>query len=117
MASPSETEWRYINARRLFMFLGKSIFNSTHWIMFENNGPGLWVRIKGQLDGFLSGLFSQGYFAGSTAQQAYKVVVDSTNNTPQTIDQGLVVIDAGAAVNKPAEIALFRLTQLQISST
>ncbi len=112
IASPSDSDWRYINARRLFMFLEKSIFNATFWIVFENNGPGLWSRIASQLNGFLSGLFSQGYFAGTTPQEAFFVTVDNTNNTPDTINQGLVFIDVGVAVNKPAEFVVFRFRQI-----
>lgn len=35
----NRSEWRYINARRLFMFLEKSIYNETFWAVFENNNP------------------------------------------------------------------------------
>jgi hypothetical protein len=111
-----ESEWRYINARRLFMFLEKSIYNSTAWIVFENNGPQLWARIKGQLDGFMNNLFNQGLFAGSSPSQAFRVVVDESNNDASSIEAGQVVIDVGAAPNKPAEFVRFRFSQLSLSS-
>ena len=107
----NRSEWRYINARRLFMFLEKSIYNDTFWIVFENNGNGLWGRIKAQISGFLNFLFSQSYFAGASPKEAYFVVVDSSNNTPATIDQGQVIIDVGVAPNKPAEFVRFRFAQ------
>jgi phage tail sheath protein FI len=103
--------WRYINARRLFMFLEKSIFNSTHWIVFENNGPPLWARIRAQLTGFLTGLFSDGLFAGNSPSEAFFVIVDDSNNTSATINAGQVVIDIGVAPNKPAEFVRFRFQQ------
>jgi phage tail sheath protein FI len=107
----NRSEWRYINARRLFMFLEKSIYNDTFWIVFENNGNGLWSRIKAQISGFMNFLFSDGYFAGASPKQAYFVVVDSSNNTNATIDAGQVIIDVGAAPNKPAEFVRFRFAQ------
>jgi len=107
----NRSEWRYINARRLFMFLEKSIYNDTFWIVFENNGNGLWSRIKAQISGFMNFLFSDGYFAGASPKQAYFVVVDSSNNTAATIDAGQVIIDVGAAPNKPAEFVRFRFAQ------
>jgi phage tail sheath protein FI len=110
-----QSQWRYINARRLFMFLEKSIFNSTFWIVFENNGPGLWARIQAQITGFLLGLFNDGYFAGVTPDQAFFVTVDDTNNTPATIDAGQVIIDIGVAPNKPAEFVRFRFAQITAS--
>jgi hypothetical protein len=109
-------EWKYINARRLFMFLEKSIYNSTFWIVFENNGPALWGKIKGQVSGFLNSLFTQGYFAGTSPEQAFFVTVDNTNNTPTTIAEGQVNINVGAAPNTPAEFVIFSFQQITLSS-
>ena len=111
-----ESEWRYIQARRLFMFLEKSIYNATGWIVFENNGPGLWARIKAQLDGFLNGLFKEGLFFGNSPSQAYFVIVDDTNNDASSIEAGQVIIDVGVAPNRPAEFVRFRFQQKTISS-
>lgn len=111
-----ESEWRYINARRLFMFLEKSIYNSTAWIVFENNGPQLWARIKGQLDGFMNNLFNQGMFFGNNPQQAFFVIVDETNNDASTIEAGQVIIDVGASPNRPAEFVRFRFQQMTLNA-
>ena len=110
------SQWRYINARRLFMFLEKSIYNSTFWIVFENNGPQLWSKIKGQVGGFMQSLFVQGYFSGSSPSQAYFVTVDSTNNTASTIAAGQVIINVGASPNTPAEFVIFQFSQVTLSS-
>lgn len=111
-----ESEWRYINARRLFMFLEKSVYNATFWIVFENNGPGLWTRIKLQLSGFLNNLFNEGYFAGTKPDEAYFVICDETNNPQSSIDAGMVIIDIGVAPNKPAEFVRFRFQQKTLTS-
>ena len=111
-----ESDWRYINARRLFMFAERSVYNSTFWIVFENNGPGLWARIKSQVQGFLLNLFNDGLFAGSTPSQAFFVTVDETNNTPESIAAGQVIIDVGMAPNKPAEFIRFRFSQKTLNS-
>ncbi len=110
------SEWRYINARRLFMFLEKSIFNSTHWIVFENNGPPLWARIRAQITGFLTGLFNDGLFAGNTPGEAFFVIVDESNNNEATINAGQVIIDVGIAPNKPAEFVRFRFQQKSLNA-
>jgi hypothetical protein len=109
-----DSQWKYLNARRLFMFLEKSIYNSTFWIVFENNGLGLWTRIKAQVQGFLLGLYNDGYFAGNTPDQAFFVICDETNNTAATIALGEVIIDVGVAPNKPAEFVRFRFAQKTI---
>lgn len=111
-----QSEWRYINARRLFMFVEKSVYNSTHWIVFENNGPGLWARVKAQIQGFLTNLFNDGLFAGTTPAQAFFVTVDESNNDAASIDAGQVIIDVGIAPNKPAEFVRFRFQQKTLDS-
>jgi len=111
-----QSEWRYINARRLFMFVEKSVYNATHWIVFENNGPGLWARIKAQIQGFLTNLFNDGLFAGTTPAQAFFVTVDESNNDQASIDAGQVIIDVGIAPNKPAEFVRFRFQQKTLDS-
>lgn len=109
-------DWRYINARRLFMFLEKSIYNATWWTVFENNGPVLWTKITTQLNGFLSNLYAGGYFAGGSPAQAFFVICDGTNNTAQTIEAGQVIIDIGVAPNKPAEFIRLRFQQKSLNS-
>ncbi len=109
-----ETEWRYVNVRRLFMFLESSVFNATHWIVFENNGPVLWAKIKAQLTGFLTNLFNEGLFAGASPSDAFFVIVDESNNDPSSIAAGQVIIDIGVAANTPAEFVRFRFQQLTL---
>jgi phage tail sheath protein FI len=109
-------DWKYIQARRLFMFLEKSVYNSTWWSVFENNGPLLWSRISGQIGSFMNGLFSSGYLAGANPSQAYFVVCDGTNNPPDSVNAGYVVIDIGAAPNKPAEFVRLRFQQKSLTA-
>jgi phage tail sheath protein FI len=111
-----DSSWRYVPTTRLFMFVEKSVFNSTHWIVFEPNGPGLWARIKAQIQGFLLGLFTDGLFAGSTPSQAFFVLCDESNNDQASIDAGRVNIDIGIAPTRPAEFVVFRYQQKTLES-
>ena len=104
-------EYKYIQARMLYMYLSKSIYNAMHWVPFENNGPQLWTRIKLQLESFMKNLFNNNYFAGKTEDEAFFIVVDGTNNPQESIDQGVVNIDVGFAPHKPAEFVVFNLSQ------
>lgn len=108
----SQSDWRYVNVRRLFMFVEKSVFNATHWIVFENNGPNLWTRIQAQLESFLTNLFNEGLLAGNSPSEAFFVTVDSTNNDANSIAAGQVIIDVGLAANTPAEFVRFRFSQI-----
>ena len=106
-----EFQWRYVNARRLFMYVEQSVKNATNWVVFENNGSGLWNKVKMQVGGFMSNLFADGYFAGYSPEEAYFVVCDSSNNPQNSIDNGFLYVDVGIAVNKPAEFVVFRFSQ------
>ena len=108
-------EWPYLQMRRLFMFVEKSVFKATHVHIFKNNGPQLWNEITTQLTNFLLGLYQGGYFAGSTPEDAFFVICNSTNNPQNTIDQGIVFCDVGIACNKPAEYLVFRFSQKSLS--
>ncbi len=108
-------EWPYIQGRRLFMFLKKSVFNATHGHVFKNNGPQLWSAIRTQVSSFMTGLFQAGYFAGTTPDESFFVVCDRTNNPQNTVDQGIVFCDVGAATNKPAEYLVFRFSQRSLA--
>jgi len=108
-------EWPYIQMRRLFMFVEKSVFNATHSHVFKNNGPTLWSAIRTQLSNFLLGLHQSGYMAGTSPSESFFVICDRTNNPQNTVDQGLVYCDIGIAPNKPAEFIVFSFAQLSVS--
>lgn len=108
--------WKYINARRLLMFLEVSVDGSTQWITFENNGSDLWSKISLQVGGFLNQLFTNGYFAGNTPTEAYYVQCDEKTNTKDVVDAGQVLTEVGVAPNKPAEFVRFRFSQKTASA-
>lgn len=100
-----------INARRLFIFLEKSVFNSTHDFVFENIGAELYSRIKLRLDGFMTVLFEDGYFRGNTPEEAFRVIVDESNNPPAVVNARQVIIDVLVSVNEGAEFLRFRFAR------
>lgn len=106
------SQWRQISTRRLFMFLERSIYNSTFWIVFEPNGPALWARVRAQVGGFMMQLFQEGYFKGQTPKEAFVVTVDETINTDTSRELGQVLGDIGAAAEKPSEFVRFRFSQI-----
>jgi phage tail sheath protein FI len=108
-------EWPYLQMRRLFMFVEKSVFKATHIHVFKNNGAQLWNEITTQLVNFLSGLYQGGYFAGTSADDAFFVICNRSNNPQNTVDQGIVFCDVGIAANKPAEYIVFRFSQKSLS--
>lgn len=104
-------EFKYINVRRLFLFLRESIDEGTQWTVFEPNTPDLWARIRRNVTAFLMTVWRSGALFGNTPEQAFYVKCDEENNPPEVRDQGQVIIEIGVAVTKPAEFVIFRISQ------
>ncbi len=108
----SDSEFMYLNVRRYLIYLEHSIDNSTQWVVFENNGPALWSRVKEAIDSFLYSEFKAGNLLGDSASQAYFVRCDRTTMTQNDLDNGRMICLIGAAVLKPAEFVIFRIGQI-----
>lgn len=109
--APPGNEWRYLNVRRLFCMIEKSIERSTRWVVFEPNGEPLWQQIRRDVRAFLMLLWSSGALAGTTPDEAFFVQCDRETNPPEVVDVGMVVIRIGVAPVKPAEFVIFRIGQ------
>lgn len=107
----SNPAWKYINVRRLFIFIEESIKANTNWVVFEPNDELLWVRVKRTIDVFLTGLWRMGSLAGADTSEAFFVDVGKTTMSQDDIDNGRLVCIIGVAPVKPAEFVIFRITQ------
>lgn len=107
----SNAQWKYINVRRLFIFLEESVRRNTDWVVFEPNDDELWARVNRSLDNFLTGVWRDGALAGSTPSEAYFIKIDRTTMTQDDIDNGRLICVIGVAPVKPAEFVIFRFTQ------
>jgi phage tail sheath protein FI len=112
----SDTDWRYINVRRLFNMIESTILEGTQYVVFEPNDVGTWEGVKRTLTSFLRGLWSAGALFGSSADQAFYVKCDAETNPPESIDQGKLVVEVGIAPVKPAEFVVFRISQQKQSA-
>ncbi|MGI8667332.1 MAG: phage tail sheath family protein [Jatrophihabitans sp.] len=108
----SDPEWRYLNVRRLFNYVEKSILNGTNWVVFEPNDALLWQAVRRNIIMFLRGLWRSGALFGATPEQAFYVKCDAENNPAETRDVGILNVDIGIAPVKPAEFVIFRISQL-----
>ena len=109
----SNTDWTYINVRRLFNMIETTIMEGTQFAVFEPNDQKLWEGLKRTVNAFLRGLWRDGALFGATAEQAFFVKCDAETNPPESIDQGKVVVEIGIAPVKPAEFVVFRISQIK----
>ncbi len=105
-------EFKYINVRRLMLFLAESIDEGTQFVVFEPNNRALWQRITRAVTAFLTNVWRSGALFGVTPEEAFYVKCDDTTNPPDVRELGQVVTEIGVAIVKPAEFVIFRITQL-----
>ncbi len=107
----SDTDWNYINVRRLFNMVEASILSGTQYAVFEPNDMSLWEGVNRTVSGFLRGLWQAGALSGTTADEAFYVKCDAETNPPEAVDAGMLVVEVGIAPVKPAEFVVFRISQ------
>ncbi|HET9774732.1 MAG TPA: phage tail sheath C-terminal domain-containing protein [Nitrososphaeraceae archaeon] len=103
--------WKYVNVRRLFIFIEKSVERLVQWTVFGPNNERLWSRIKATLTQFLTTVWKTGALMGTTREEVFFVKCDKTTMTQDDIDNGRLIVVIGIAPTKPAEFVIFRLTQ------
>lgn len=107
----SNPSWKYVNVRRLFIFIEESIKANTNWAVFEPNDEVLWVRVRRTIEVFLTGMWRDGSLAGSAPEEAFFVNIGHETMSQDDIDNGRLVCVIGVAPVKPAEFVIFRISQ------
>jgi len=107
----SDGSWKYINVRRLFIFVEESIDEGTQWVVFEPNDERLWARVRATITQFLDRLWREGMLQGESRNEAYFVKCDRTTMAQDDIDNGRLICLIGIAPVKPAEFVIFRIQQ------
>lgn len=107
----SDGNWKYVNVRRLFIFLEESIKANTNWAVFEPNDEMLWSRVEGTIRVFLTTQWRNGALMGSTADEAFYINIGKSTMTEDDILNGRLICVIGVAPVRPAEFVIFRITQ------
>ena len=97
-----------INVRRLLIKVKKFIASSSKFLVFENNTTALRKRFLNMVTPYLEQVQSQ---SGLTA---FKVVMDESNNTPDTIDRNILY---GQLFLQPTRTAEFIILDFTVQST
>ncbi len=107
----SDPEWKYVNLRRYFAYIERSIDRGTQWAVFEPNGDALWANVRQTIQDFLYNEWVSGALLGEKPEKAYFVKCDRSTMTQNDLDNGRLVCLVGMAVVKPAEFVIFRIGQ------
>jgi len=109
-AGGGASDWRYLSARRLALFVAASIEQGTRWVLLEHNGPATWQRAQAQVETFLDALAAQGAFAGADDDDSHFVICDERVNRPQTLAEGKFNLLFGFATSKPGAFDTWLVT-------
>jgi phage tail sheath protein FI len=107
----TDGEWKYVNVRRLFIYIEESIDEGTQWVVFEPNDEPTWAKVRRSISNFLTRVWKSGALMGATAEEAFFVKCDRTTMTQDDIDNGRLICYIGIAPVKPAEFVIFRISQ------
>ena len=106
-----DPQWRYINIRRLFIFLEESIDKGTQFVVFEPNDEATWARVSQSISNFLQRVWREGTLAGTTTEEAFFVRCDRSTMTQDDIENRRLICQIGVAPVEPAEFVIFRISQ------
>jgi phage tail sheath protein FI len=112
-----DPEWKYINVRRLIMYLTESIQKGTQWVVFEPNNEITWLKIVQSITNFLTQTWYDKALMGTKPNEAFFVKCDRTTMTQNDIDNGQFIAQVGVAPLKPAEFMIFSIMQSAGSAT
>lgn len=106
----SDPDWKYVNVRRLLIFIEASIDRSgLQFVVFEPNAEPLWARVRRSISNFLTLVWRNGGLEGTKVEEAYFVKCDRTTMTQTDIDSGRLICVVGVAPVKPAEFVIVRI--------
>jgi hypothetical protein len=102
----NQTQFLYINVRRLFIFVETSLKLGLQPYVFQTNDTGLWQRLNRTINDFLTRVWLSGGLFGAKASEAFYIEIDDENNPPSSRALGQVNITIGMAPVYPAEFVI-----------
>lgn len=113
----NDNEWRYVNVRRLFIFVEESVKKATEQFVFEANDANTWVKVQAMIENFLTTLWRQGALQGVKPEHAFYVAVGlGKTMTALDILEGRMIVEIGMAAVRPAEFIILRFSHKMAES-
>lgn len=112
----SDPLWNYVNVRRLFLMVERSVRDAIQWAVFLPNTPATRADLKSTIASFLYRLWKEGALDGETWNEAFSVQCDSNNNPDVDVRSGLLTVDVQMRPVYPAEFIRVRFRQSPMRS-
>jgi hypothetical protein len=111
----SDALWNYVNVRRLFLFVERSVRDSVNWAVFQPNNDQTRGNLRDSIAGFLFRLYNMGMLDGASWGDAFSVHCDRENNPEADVRAGLLTVDVQIRPVFPAEFIRIRFQQTPMS--
>ncbi|HMF56769.1 MAG TPA: phage tail sheath subtilisin-like domain-containing protein [Pyrinomonadaceae bacterium] len=108
-ASQSERSGHFIAHRRLIHRLVRAIRRVAEPLVFDTNGPELWLTFVRAITTVLLEAFRAGALKGARPEEAFTVRCDAKTNPPEEIELGRVLCEIELAPAVPMEFILLRV--------
>lgn len=105
----SDTDWRFVNVRRLLIMIERALYISLQWAAFEPNDELTWAKIRLAIASFLIAIWQAGALVGESITEAFFVKCDSETNPPRERDNGRLLCLVGVAPSQPFEFIVLRV--------
>ncbi|MGA9768986.1 MAG: phage tail sheath subtilisin-like domain-containing protein [Blastocatellia bacterium] len=103
-------EQRFIAHRRLIHRLVRAIRRVTEPLVFDTNGPEMWLTLARSITTVLLEAWRAGALKGAQPDEAFRVRCDEKLNTPEEVDLGRVHCEIELAPATPMEFILLRVS-------
>ncbi|TVQ26013.1 MAG: hypothetical protein EA367_00500 [Leptolyngbya sp. DLM2.Bin15] len=106
-----DVDLTHLNVRRLLILVRRLALRDGQNLVFAPHSPAVQRRVQYQFEQILHRLFDLGAFAGSTPDEAYRVVIDDRLNRRSRVEQGQLRVDLRVAPSQPMTFITVRLVQ------
>ncbi|MEO5851918.1 MAG: phage tail sheath subtilisin-like domain-containing protein [Nocardioides sp.] len=104
----NDSQWRYLNVRRLVTHVERSVAAYAGWLVFEPDDRSLRDDVERVVRRFLDDLWRAGALEGRTAAEGYSVHVED-DATSALRGGGTLVVEIGLQPPWPAEFVVVRI--------
>jgi hypothetical protein len=104
---------RYVAVRRMIIKLEHDFKWITQYALFQPNDDRLWASITTTLSTYLTQMMQAHQLGGTTPDNSFQVICNSTNNTLATAAAGIVNCSVAVSLLSPAEYIYITLSQFQ----
>ena len=104
----SDSSWRFLSVRRLFLLVERTLRAGLAWTVFEPAGPALDRIMGAAITGLLEDLWERGAFAGETPGTSFFVKTGGGDRL-----RGEVIVEIGIAAQRPAEVIVLQVVRTE----